>query len=371
MVDTSSFGSYEPIMPLSSSVQKPQEALLFTLSNPAMTVRLTDLGAAIVGIDVPDRDGAFEDVVLGFDDAPSYYPDGQGTYFGATVGPSANRIEGATVSIDGAVYRLPANEGSNNLHTDRVRGLHAQRWQAEVYESADRIRFAYTLGAGVPGSDLELPGERAFTVAYELDGACLRMTFDAQTTAATFINLTNHSYFNLAGQASGSVADQELQLFAERFLPIDDASIPTGELRSVAGTAFDFRTPKAIGRDIEAKDEQIARGSGYDHCFCIDGYEPDDGTGQLPEPRLAARALDPASGRGMELWTSLPGLQLYTGNFIGGVVGKGGHTYENRGGFALEPQFYPATPSHPAFPNAIFTPERPYRAVTEYRFFTA
>lgn len=371
MVDTSSFGSYEPIMPLSSSVQKPQEALLFTLSNPAMTVRLTDLGAAIVGIDVPDRDGAFEDVVLGFDDAASYYPDGQGTYFGATVGPSANRVEGATVSIDGAVYRLPANEGSNNLHTDRVRGLHAQRWQAEVYESADRIRFAYTLGAGVPGSDLELPGERAFTVAYELDGACLRMTFDAQTTAATFINLTNHSYFNLAGQASGSVADQELQLFAERFLPIDDASIPTGELRSVAGTAFDFRTPKAIGRDIEAKDEQIARGSGYDHCFCIDGYEPDDGTGQLPEPRLAARALDPASGRGMELWTSLPGLQLYTGNFIGGVVGKGGHTYENRGGFALEPQFYPATPSHPAFPNAIFTPERPYRAVTEYRFFTA
>lgn len=371
MVDTSSFGSYEPIMPLSSSVQKPQEALLFTLSNPAMTVRLTDLGAAIVGIDAPDNNGTFEDVVLGFDDAASYYPDGQGTYFGATVGPSANRVEGATVPIGGVAYRLPANEGPNNLHTDRMRGLHAQRWQAEVYESADRIRFACTLGAGVPGSDLELPGERAFTVTYELDGACLRVTFDAQTTDATFINLTNHSYFNLAGQASGSVAGQELQVFAERFLPIDDASIPTGETRPVADTPFDFRTSKAIGRNIEAKDEQIARGSGYDHCFCIDGYESDDGAGQPPAPRLAARALDPASGRGMELWTSLPGLQLYTGNFIGGVVGKGGRAYENRGGFALEPQFYPATPSHPAFPNAIFTPERPYRAVTEYRFFTA
>lgn len=371
MVEESSFGSYEPIMPLQDSAQASREALLFTLSNPAMTVRLTDLGAAIVGIDVPDRDGTFEDVVLGFDDAASYYPDGQGTYFGATVGPSANRVEGATVPIGGVVYRLPANEGPNNLHTDRVRGLHAQLWQSEVFESADCVRFTCTMGAGVPGSDLELPGARTFTVTYELDGTCLRVTFDAQTTAATFINLTNHSYFNLAGQASGSVADQELQLFAERFLPIDDASIPTGELRSVAGTAFDFRTPKAIGRDIEASDEQLARGSGYDHCFCIDGYEPDDGTGQLPEPRLAARALDPASGRGMELWTSLPGLQLYTGNFIGGVVGKGGHAYENRGGFALEPQFYPATPSHPTFPAAIFTPEHPYRAVTEYRFFTA
>ena len=260
------------------------------------------------------------------------------------MGPSANRVEGATVPIGGVVYRLPANEGSNNLHTDRVRGLHAQLWQSEVFESADCVRFTCTMGAGVPGSDLELPGARTFTVTYELDGTCLRVTFDAQTTAATFINLTNHSYFNLAGQASGSVADQELQLFAERFLPIDDASIPTGELRPVADTPFDFRTPKAIGRDIEAKDEQIARGSGYDHCFCIDGYEPDDGTGQLPELCLAARAVDPASGRGMELWTSLPGLQLYTGNFIGGVVGKGGHAYENRGGFALEPQFYPATP---------------------------
>lgn len=369
MVEKSSFGSYEPIAPLSGSVQEPREALLYTLSNPTMTVRLTNLGAAIVGIDVPDRNGTVEDVVLGFDDAAAYYPDGQGTYFGATVGPSANRVEGATVTIDGTAYRLPANEGSNNLHTDRVRGLHAQLWHAEV-ETPDRIRFTYSMAPGDPGSDLELPGTRTFSVEYELKGTCLSVTFDAQTSAPTFMNLTNHSYFNLAGQASGLVVNQELQVFAEHFLPIDNASIPTGELRPVAGTPFDFRTPKAIGRDLEAEDEQLALGHGYDHCFCIDKYEADDGTGSLPKPRLAARAVDPASGRGMELWTSLPGLQLYTGNFIGGVEGKNGHVYEDRGGFALEPQFYPSTPSHPEFPSAIFTPARPYRAVTEYRFFT-
>ena len=370
MVEKCSFGSYEPIAPMSGSAQEPREVLLFTLSNPAMTVRLTNLGAAIVGIDAPDRNGSAEDVVLGFDNALSYYPDGQGTYFGAIVGPSANRVEGAAVAIGGTSYRLPANEGRNNLHTDRVRGLHAQLWNAEALESPDRVRFTYHMAAGESGDDLELPGDRAFTVEYELRETCLSVTFDVQTTAPTFINLTNHSYFNLSGQASGSMANQELQLFAERFLPIDNASIPTGELRAVAGTPFDFRTPKAIGRDIEAEDEQLARGHGYDHCFCIDGYEPDDGAGALPKPRLAARAFDPASGRGMELWTSLPGLQLYTGNFIGGVAGKGGHVYEDRGGFALEPQFYPATPSHPAFPGAIFTPEHPYRAVIEYRFFT-
>ena len=369
MVESRSFGLYGPED--SSLIDcRQHEATLYTLSNPYLTVRLSNLGATIVGIDAPDRNGTRKDVVLGFDDASAYYPDGQGTYFGATVGPSANRVEGATVDIDGATYHLPANEGANNLHTDRVRGLHAQLWQAEVSESADRIRFTCTMDTGMPDSDLSLPGSRTFTVTYELEGTCLRVTFDAQTTAPTLINLTNHSYFNLAGQASGSVEGQKLQLFAERFLPIDDASIPTGELCPVAGTPFDFRTPKTIGHDIEATDEQLARGHGYDHCFCIDGYESDEGTGSLPEPRPAARAFDPASGRGMELWTSLPGLQLYTGNFIGGVAGKGGHTYENRGGFALEPQFYPATPSRPEFPSAIFTPERPYRAVTEYRFFT-
>ncbi len=369
MVEKRSFGSFGPEVPLGTG-REQRAAHLYILSNDALTVRLSDLGAAIVGIDAPNGAGEVADVVLGFDEAAAYYPDGQGTYFGATVGPSANRVEDATVAIEGATYRLPANEGANNLHTDAVRGLHAQLWHAEADGARDRVTFTLELASGEPGSDLELPGRRAFSVTYELDGHCLRMTYEAATDAPTFINLTNHSYFNLAGQASGQVTAQELAVFAERFLPIDGASIPTGELRPVAGTPFDFRAPKPIGRDIETADEQLERGHGYDHCFCIDGYEPDGGTGALPEPRPAARTLDPASGRGMELWTTLPGLQLYTGNFIGGVAGKGGHVYEDRGGFALEPEFYPAGPSHPAFPSAIFRPGHPYRAVTEYRFFT-
>lgn len=381
MVEVQPFGRYwrSDARPTGSD---GRAATLYTLSSDSITVRVMDLGATIVGIEAPGRDGIRADVTLGFDDAASYYPTAHGTYFGMTIGPSANRVAGGRVPIEGRAYRLPPNEGPNNLHTDPLLGLHARRWDAEIDPDADAVTFTVAVCEDLSefswhedGEERRggLPGNRAFRVRYELEGSCLRTTMSATTDAPTFINLTNHSYFNLAGEGTGTVLEQELEIFAERFLPIDGASLPTGELRPVAGTPFDFRAPKPIGRDIASADGQLACGNGYDHCFCIDGYDVADPL----VPRRAVRALDPASGRGMELWTTLPGVQLYTGNFVPACdgadapCGKAGHVYGARSGFALEPQFYPATPSHPEFPCAIFTTERPYRAVTEYRFFTA
>ena len=381
MVESQPFGRYSR-PDTSPTDEDGSEAILYTMRNDCLVVRIMDLGASIVGIEAPDRDGNPADVLLGFDSASSYFPTAQGAYFGMTIGPSANRVAGGRVPIGDTVFWLPPNEGPNNLHTDPLLGLHARRWDAEVDPHADAITFAIARDEDLGEfcwHDADgklrrggLPGNRVFRVRYELEGACLRVSMSADTDAPTFINLTNHSYFNLAGEGSGTVLDQEIQIFAERFVAIDDASLPDGELRPVAGTPFDFRSMKPIGRDIACDDDQIAHGGGYDHCFCIDGYDE----AGLGAPRRAVRAVDPASGRGMELWTTLPGVQLYTGNFlpacdcVDAPQGKAGHAYGARSGFALEPEYYPDTPSHPGFPSAIFTPERPYRAVSEYRFFT-
>ncbi len=337
------------------------------MNDGPVTVRVTDLGATIVGIDAPGAAGTPADVVLGYDDAPAYFPNTP-YFFGATVGPSANRVERAEVPINGTVYHLPQNENGNNLHTDHEHGLHALVWDATVDEAACAITFRCSVADGAYG----LPGARSFTVRYTLAGATLTVDYEATTDAPTFFNLTNHTYFNMAGQGSGTVLNQTLQLAATHYLPIDGASIPTGEIRAVAGTPFAFGAAHAIGRNLAADDEQLALAHGYDHCFCIDGYDAAAAhSGSAPTPRFAARAVDPASGRGMELWTSLPGLQLYTGNFLDEDHGKAGATYRPQEGFALEPQFYPATPSHPAFPQAIYDAAHPYRARNEYRFFTA
>lgn len=342
------------------------DTTLYCLSNGPVTVHVSNLGATIVGIEAPDSAGECADIVLGYDDAPAYFPNTP-YFFGATVGPSANRVERAEVPIDGVIYHLPQNENGNNLHTDHEHGLHAMVWDAEVDEAACAVTFRCSVADGAYG----LPGARSFTVRYALAGTSLTVDYEATTDAPTFFNLTNHTYFNMAGQGSGTTFNQELQLTASRYLPIDATSIPTGEMRPVAGTAFDFRAAHAIGRDIAADDEQLALAHGYDHCFCIDGYDAAaEDSGSAPIPRLAARAVDPASGRGMELWTSLPGLQLYTGNFLDEDHGKAGATYRPQEGFALEPQFYPATPSHPAFPQAVYDASHPYRARNEYRFFT-
>lgn len=353
MVETRSFGT----------TPSGAETTLYILRRDGLSVRVSDLGATIVGIEAPGTSGELADIVLGYDDASGYSPNTP-YFFGATVGPSANRVERGEVPIDDIVYHLPQNENGNNLHTDHEHGLHALVWDAAVDDASCAVAFRCVVEDGAYG----LPGRRAFMVRYALEESRLVVDYEATTDAPTFFNLTNHAYFNMAGQGSGSIRDQRLQLAASSFLPIDAASIPTGEVRSVAGTPFDFRAGKAIGRDLDLDDEQLRLAHGYDHCFRIDGYPGDTGD---PIPRLAARALDPASGRGMELWTSLPGLQLYTGNFLDEEHGKAGSSYRVHEGFALEPQFYPATPSHPSFPQAVYSPAHPYRARNEYRFFTA
>ena len=292
-------------------------ATLYLLSNGQITVRMTDLGATIVGIDAPGSQGELADIVLGYDDAAAYYPNTP-YFFGATVGPSANRVFRGEVPVDGTVYHLPRNEGSNNLHTDHACGLHALIWDADVNEDTCAITFTCAVDDGAYG----LPGNRTFTVRYALDGMRLLADYTATTDTATFFNLTNHTYFNMSGAGSGSVHGQQLQIAAERYLPIDATSIPTGELRPVEGTPFDFRAPKLIGKDIAGSDEQLALAHGYDHCFCIDGYTANAADGG--SARFAVRALDPVSGRGMEVWTSLPGMQLYTGNFLSGIKGTHG-----------------------------------------------
>lgn len=321
-----------------------------------ITARVTDLGATITGIDAPDRAGALADVVLGFDDGTRYL-DNAAAYFGATVGPSANRTLGGRVPIGDAVYQLPLNEGPNNLHTDPAHGLHAQLWAA----LADRagVTFACALPDGACG----LPGNRQFMVRYEVRGATLRVTYRATSDAPTFINLTNHAYFNLAGEGSGTVLGHQLTLRARSFTPQDGAHIPTGEIAPVTGTPFDFTAPKPLGADIDAEDQQLSYGGGYDHNFCIDGFDPD-----AAEPREAAVLHDPASGRTLTLATTLPGLQVYTGNFVGEKSAKHGHAYHGRESVALEPQYYPCNLARPGFAKALFGPQKPYCAVNEYRF---
>lgn len=321
-----------------------------------ITVRVTDLGATITGIDAPDRSGTLTDVVLGFDEGNRYL-DNAAAYFGATVGPSANRTLDSRVPVGGSVYQLPQNEGPNNLHTDPAQGLHAQLWSALV--DNDGVTFACAAADGACG----LPGNRLFMVRYEVREATLRVTYRAVSDAETFINLTNHAYFNLAGEGSGSVLGHELELKARAFTPQDAAHIPTGEIRPVAGTPFDFTVPKALGKDIDADDEQISFGSGYDHNFCIDGFNA-----EATEPRVAAVLHDPVSGRTLTLATTLPGLQIYTGNFVGEEHGKNGHAYHGRESVALEPQYYPSNLARPGFEKAVFGPLKPYCAISEYRF---
>lgn len=339
------------------------EARLFRLSSDELEVRVTDLGATLVGIDAPDREGVRADVLLGYDSATAYRPNTP-CFFGATVGPSANRVEGGRVPIGGRIYHLPVNENGNNLHTDHEHGLHTLVWDGDASGDGRTVTFRTSIGDGAYG----LPGKRDFTVRYSLEGAELIVDYLVETDADTFVNLTNHSYFNLAGEGSGDILGQELEIEADAFVAIGKGSIPTGELRAVAGGPFDFRKAKPLGRDIDADDEQIRAGAGYDHCFCINGWE-EPSPRDLPAPRIAVRALDPESGRGMELRTTLPGVQLYTGNFVDEANGKGGRRYGARSGFALEPEYYPATPSNRQFPQAIFGPESPYRARNVYRFF--
>jgi aldose 1-epimerase len=313
-----------------------------------------NLGAALRILEVPDRDGARANVVLGYRDLEEYR--GHPRFYGAVAGRYANRIGGARFSLDGIEYRISANDGANSLHSGPL-GFDQQFWTIERHDAA-----SVTFGLLSPDGFNGFPGNLHVQLRYALEENGLAIAFTATTDRPTVVNLTHHAYFNLGGEASGrSILDHVLQIPARRITPVDATLIPTGEYRNVAGTPFDFRTPHAVGRDIGAGDAQLRLGHGYDHNFVLD-----DASGKL---RRIATLFDPVSGRVMDLESTEPGLQLYTGNHLAnGAAGTGGKTYAARDGLCLEPQKFPDSPNKPDFPSARLDPGQTYRHAMAFRF---
>lgn len=338
------------------------EAITLT-GKGGIRARVLTYGATLQSLVVPDRNGRLADVALGHDDLAGYT--GNRGFFGVTVGRYANRIGGATFTLDGQTYKLPANDGKNALHGGPD-GFDRRVWR--VRSVAADAAASVTLGLRSPDGDMGYPGAVDASVTYALeDTGRLTITFEATTTKPTFVNMTNHTIFNLAGEGSpGGALAHRLTIPARAFTPVDAKLIPTGELKDVAGTVFDFRTPRVLAEGVrDGRDPQIRVGRGYDHNFALD-------KGVTAAPELAARLEDPASGRVVEVLTTEPGVQLYTGNFLDGtVLGKQGHLYRMGDGIALEPQKFPDAPNKPGFVSARVEPGKPYRHVMVFQFSTA
>lgn len=331
---------------------------LFTLTNPhGMEVRVMTYGGIIVSIKVPDRTGAFDDVVLGYDSLAGYLR--SSPYFGAIVGRYGNRIAHGTFTIDGESYHLDTNNGPNALHGG-VKGFDKVVWRAESIKHDSTVGVLLTHTS--PDGDQGYPGTVQARVSYALTpDNKLIVSYHATTDKATPINLTQHSYFNLAGAGKGDILGHVMMINADRYTPVDSTLIPTGELAPVAGTPFDFRTPTAIGARIGQADQQLKNGGGYDHNFVLNR------NGDTLS--LAARVLEPTTGRVLTVTTTQPGVQFYTGNFLDGTItGKGGHVYQRRYGFCLETQHFPDSPNHPTFPTTILRPGQEYQSQTVFRF---
>ena len=335
-----------------------------TLTNgKGVTARVISWGALLRTLEVPDRAGKSADIVLGYNDLDSYLT--QPRYFGASVGRYDNRIRAGRFTLDGQTYTLATNDGPNALHGGTA-GFDKRLWTiTEVKGGATpSVTLRYVSSDGEEG----FPGTLTVTATYALDAAnTLTVTYQATTDKPTIVNLTNHSFFNLAGEGSGrSILDNILTIPAERYTPVDATLIPTGEHVPVAGTPFDFRTPTVIGSRIrDGRDIQIVRGRGYDHNWVVTDKP-------TAEPHLVARVEDPASGRVLEVASNQPGVQFYTGNFIDAtVVGKSGLVYRQSDALALEPELFPDTPNQPAFGSARLDPGATYRNVITYRFSTS
>ena len=329
-----------------------KDIFLYTIKNSnGMEASVTNFGAILVNLFVADNKGEFKDIVLGLEKGSDYYKNG--SFFGATVGRNANRIGNALCKIDGMMYKLPVNDGPNNLHTDFEKGFHKQLWDAEIIGNS--VKFSYTS----PDKEGGFPGNLETSVTYTVtDDNALEISYDAVSDKATVINLTNHTYFNLCGHDSGSIEDTELQINASYYTPVVKGAIPIGTLAAVEGTVFDFRTPKLIGQDIKAKEPQLKLVKGYDHNYAIDNY---DGTQKLV-------AVAKAGGRTMEVYTDLPGIQFYAGNCISKQKGKEGFKYIPRTGFCLETQYFPDNVNQDNFKKAIFAAGEQYKTKTVYKF---
>lgn len=330
----------------------------FTLRNTnGMTVRFIAYGGSIVSIEVPDRQGRCRDVVLGYDDEDGYVADRN--YIGALIGRYANRIARGRFTLDGRVHAVTVNDGPNHLHGGR-RGFHKVPWNVTPFED-EGVTGAVLSYTSVTG-DEGYPGTLSVSVMLTLtDDNELSFDYAAVADEPTPVNLTQHSYFNLAGDGSGDVRGHELTIAASRFTPVDGDLIPTGELRGVSGTPFDFQSARVITSALDADDAQLRIGGGFDHNFVLDRTNEDDAA-------FAARLRDPRSGRTLEIFTTEPGLQFYSGQALGGVVGKRGVTYPPFAGVALETQHFPDSPNQPSFPSTILRPDEGYTSRTVYRF---
>lgn len=331
------------------------EVSLFGLeSETGLRVCITDYGGAITSLAVPDRYGTLADIVLGYESLSEYLA-GK-SYFGAIIGRFANRIARGRAKIAGITYSLPLNDGANHLHGG-AKGFDQALWVAHPTKGA--LRLTHTSLDGDQG----YPGTLHAEVTYSLeDSSTLRIDYKAESDKTTIVNLTNHSYFNLAGHDSGSIVDHRLLLMADAFTPTVTGSIPTGELRDVTGTVFDFRQERPIRDSISSSDEQLGMAGGYDHNFVLR-------RGDSPGLEVAAKVLEPRSGRTLQLLTTEPGLQFYSGNFLNGSdLGKGGIAYERRGGFCLETQHFPDSPNQPNFPSCVLSAGMTFQSTTLYRF---
>lgn len=322
---------------------------LISLHNGTLSCQVLTYGATLRSLHVPDRNGTPVDIVLGYDTLEEYMSnDG---YLGAIVGRFANRIQGGKFTLNGQAYALPLNDGRNHLHGG-FKGFSHRVWKIEKLDPAS-VELSLTSPDGEEG----YPGNLTVHVTYALSGSALSISYTAQSDADTLCNLTNHSYFNLAGHTAGSMLHQTLTIHAETYTPSDGENIPYGTIAPVADTPMDFRTPKEIGRDIAADFPQLLQAKGYDHNYVLDSHDP------------AAEAYCGETGISMRLETTMPGMQLYTGNFITpGLSGKGRATYAPRQGFCLETQFYPNSPNCPLFPSPILKKDQPYHHTTTFTF---
>lgn len=336
---------------------------VFRVTNgEGMEMRVTEYGGIIVSLVVPGRDGP-ADVVLGFDSLAGYTSpayEAANPYFGAIIGRYGNRVGGAEFTLNGQSYELDANDGSNHLHGGEP-GFDELVWTAEPFETADSA--GVVLSRVSPDGEEGYPGRLEAEVTYALTTEnALSIQYEATSTDPTPVNLTQHSYFNLEGEADGTILDHELQIPAQTFTPVDSTLIPTGQYRSVDGTPFDFREPTSIGARIDAENRQLGIAAGYDHNFVLSRQDSDT-------LHLAARLYDPDSGREMEVLTTEPGLQFYSGNFLdGSLTGKSGRSYQKHAALALETQHFPNSPNQANFPSTILRPGETYTSRTVYQF---
>src|SRR3569833_384642 len=329
----------------------------YTLTSGVLRVRIITYGGIVQQLDAPDRHGRPANIVLGFSDLAGYVDkNNPGPYFGALIGRYANRIAKGTFTLDGKTYHHPINNDPNSLHGG-TKGFDTKVWAATPSKTGDRVslRLDYTS----PDGEMGYPGTLKASVTYSLSKGSLRVDYRATTDKPTVVNLTNHSYWNLAGEGSGDIYRHRLQLTASRYTPVDSTLIPTGQLAPVAGTPMDFRDPTPIGARIRDNFQQLAYGQGYDHNWVVDGSGF----------RLAARVSEPGSGRVLSISTDQPGIQFYSGNFLDGTLyGTSGHQYRQGDGLALETQHFPDSPNQPNFPSTVLRPGQTYQTATTFTF---